>query len=73
MWLEVFIQENGIPRLPRFILQRQGDEVTETTTRQSVLIGEQSVIGTHGELMAACHGLGDDITAHAAGADGGDG
>jgi len=73
VWLEVFIQENRIARLPRFILQGQGDKVTEAATRQGILIGEQTVIGTHGQLMTACHGLGDEITAHAAGADSGDG
>ena len=46
MWLEVFIQENRVARLPRFILQRQGYEVTEAATRQGVLVGEQAVIGT---------------------------
>ena len=71
MWLEVLVQENGIARFTRFILQRQGDEITEASTGQGVLIGEQAVIGTHVHLMAARHGLGDEITTQTAGTDSG--
>ena len=62
MWLEVLVQENGIARLTRFILQWQGDEITEAATGQGVLIGEQAVIGTLVHLMAALEMIEEDLT-----------
>ena len=64
--LELVVEKDRIALLPRFALERQGDEVPETAARHRVLVGEQAVVGVHGELMAAGHGLGDEVAAHPA-------
>ena len=62
--IEILVEEHRIPPLPRLPLQRQGDQVAESALRQGVLAREEAVVGTHGELVAAGHGLGDEIAAH---------
>ena len=40
---EPVIDEDGITRLPRAVLQRERDEVAESAARERVLVGEESV------------------------------
>ncbi|MFC1366730.1 MAG: hypothetical protein G8D59_02480 [gamma proteobacterium symbiont of Phacoides pectinatus] len=40
---------------------------------QGILVGEQAIIGTHGQLMATRHGFSYEITTHATRTDSGDG
>src|SRR4030095_14173447 len=56
--------EDAVSLLARLILERQCDEAPEPATWHSVLIGEESIIRPHTELMPSCHGLGQKITAH---------
>jgi len=49
--------------LPGCLLQRQGEQVAEAAFRERVLVGEEPVVGVHGQLVPLAHGLGQEETA----------
>src|SRR5215471_13175127 len=60
---EVHVDEHRICAIAWTLLQRQGNQITETAFRERVLIGEETVIGPQANLGAAFHRLGYDVGA----------
>lgn len=59
-----FVDKNAIALLPRLVLERQRNEVSETTTGHSVLVRKESIVGLHIEFMPATHRLRDEVATH---------
>lgn len=60
------VNEDRVPCLPRFVLERQRDQVPETASRHRVLTREETVVRLHAQLVPARHRFGDEIAAHLA-------
>ena len=63
---EVVVEKDRVALLPRSVLERQGDQVSEATPRHRVLAGKQPVVGVHAKLVSAGHRLGDEVATHLA-------
>jgi len=61
MWLELFVQENGVSQLPRLLLQRQRNQISKPSFGQRVLIREKPVIGTEPDFGTPLHCLGQKM------------
>ena len=59
MWLEVVVDENAVADATGRALERQGDQVAETSARQGVLTRKEPIIGTEPEVGASIHGVGE--------------
>ena len=42
--IEIVIDEDGIPFFPRFLLEREGDEISESSGRHRILVGKEAVV-----------------------------
>ena len=56
--LEVVIQKDAVALVPGRLLEGQGDQVSEATPRQGVLVREEAVVGFEGQFMPSTHGTG---------------
>src|SRR5207302_9857656 len=63
---KIVIEKDRVALLPRSVLERQGDQVSEATARNRVLAGKQPVVGVHAKLVSAGHRLGDEVATHPA-------
>ena len=61
MRLEVFVQKNGVPLLPRLLLQGQRNQVPEPALGQRILVGKKPVIGAETNLGTILHRLGENV------------
>ena len=59
MGLEVVVDENTIAGATGTALQRQGDQIPETSPWQGVLARKETIIRTEPEIGAPIHGLGE--------------
>ena len=73
MRVELFIQENAVPNFSGLFLEWQCDQVPETAFGQSVLIGEESVIGVQSDIRTSFQCFRQDMSAEFPGQRGGDG
>ena len=64
--MKLIVEEDGISQRPWPVLQRQRDQVAESTTRQCVLAREKPVVGPHAEFVSSGHGLSYEVAAHLA-------
>ncbi len=64
---QVVIDENTVAGFTGFLLQGQGNQVTETTLGHSVLVGKQSVVRGQAELPGTVARVADDGCAQASG------
>jgi hypothetical protein len=60
------IEKDRVSQRPWPVLQRQRDEIAESTARHRVLARKEPVVGVHAELVPLRHGFGDQVTAHLA-------
>jgi len=61
---ESFVEEIRVARGASGVLERQRDEVAESSARHRVLIGEQTVVGAERDVMTPGHRLGEEEAAH---------
>ena len=61
------VDEEAVAALAGSELQRQRDQVAESSVGHGVLVGEQPVVGLQPELMSPLHGFREQVAAHAAG------
>ena len=73
MRLELVVDEHAVAGLARPSLQRQGDQVAETSARHRVLAREQPVVGLEADLRPAVHGSRQQHRREPACLEGGDG
>ena len=66
VWHELVVDEDRVAHLARTVLERQGNEIAESAPGQGVLVGEEAIVRSHAQLMAATHRLGNEIAAHLA-------
>ena len=63
---KLVVEENRVSLRSGPVLQRQRDEVSESTARHRVLARKEPIVGFHAELVPPRHGLGDQVAAHLA-------
>jgi hypothetical protein len=66
VWHELVVDEDRVAHLARTVLERQGNEIAESAPGQGVLVGEEAIVLSHAQLMAATHRLGDEVAAELA-------
>ena len=57
----MLIKEDAVAKLPRLLLQRQRDQVAETTLGQCILIREEAIVGIQADVRPSFHGFGQDM------------
>jgi hypothetical protein len=65
--IEVRVEEDRVPVVPRTSLEGKRDQVAEAASGHRVLVGEESVVGLHGELVPPGHRLGEQERRHPSG------
>ena len=63
---EVVIEEDAVALLARSLLQRQGDQVPESSLRHRVLIRKETIVRIQADVRPALHRLGQDVRAQPA-------
>jgi hypothetical protein len=56
------VEKDAVTALPPYLLEREGDEVPESSVRQRVLVREKSIVGVETDLGVTFHGLGQDVS-----------
>jgi hypothetical protein len=57
----LLVEKNAVAQVSWAFLQRQGDQIAETTLRQSILIGKETVIRIQPDVRPEFHRFGQDI------------
>jgi len=60
-WYETLIKKDAVAAIARPFLQGQGDEMSESSLRQRVLIGKQPVVGIEADVGTFLHGFGQQV------------
>jgi hypothetical protein len=65
--IEIGVEKDAVPQIPRRLLQRQRDHAAEAALRHRVLAREEPVVGVEAELRPPFHRLGKHVRTEAAG------
>ena len=63
---KVVVEKDRVALLPRSVLERQRNQVSEASPRHGVLAGKQPIVRVHAKLVSAGHRLGDEVATHLA-------
>src|ERR1700736_4032826 len=63
IWDALVIEEDAVAITAAVLLQRQCDQIAESSVRQGVLIREESVVRVEAEVRPVLHRLGRDVGA----------
>jgi hypothetical protein len=66
-WFEVLIEKDTVRLFPWPLLQRQRDQVAESSVRHRVLIRKESIVRIQTEIRSAFHRLGENVRSEAPG------
>jgi hypothetical protein len=60
-WDQVLIDEDAVVLPAWALLQRQGDQISESSLRHRVLIGKEAVVRIQADIRSPLHRFGEDM------------